>query len=171
MKQQQHSQLLNSKAKDNDDDEDEPFEWDGVVVEGAHDAEFEGGATADDIFMPSAAFMNMANSVSSPALAASQGMGVNASGKSQAEVDFDPFKNAGKVHQMAMNKQENSDSGMNEDDLLEMGGDPAFLDDDVNAKDDTGMMSAEEMFDLEEMGGDPAFFGWDGTVDEDAHLD
>lgn len=155
--------VLNAKEEDDDDDDD--FEWDGVAVEGAHDADFE-SIDASDNFVPSISFMSMANSVASPALtAASAGSGVMTK---QTVDDFDPLKNAGILHRMAMEDE------LNEDSLMEMGGDPAFLDDideNKNDDDDDSGLSMEEMNDLMESGGDPAFFGWDGTVDEDAHLD
>lgn len=125
---------------------DEPWEWDGEVVEGAHDAEFDSVDDPSDAFVPSPGFMSVASSVASPALAAaSSGGGGGGTG------GFDPLKNAGIIHRMSKEAE-----GITEDDLLDMGGDPEFLD-------DAG--------DAEEEGGDPDFFDWDGTVDEDAHLD
>mmetsp|Transcript_4429 Transcript_4429/g.9577 ORF Transcript_4429/g.9577 Transcript_4429/m.9577 type:complete len:189 (+) Transcript_4429:145-711(+) len=139
-----------------DNNGDDQWEWDGVVVEGAHDAEFESVDAADN-FMPSMSLMSMASSVTSPALASVVG-----SGGEGAAVEFDQFKNSGKLHRIAMEKEfSGGEGGMSGDDLLEMGGDPAFLDD------------AEDM-EAEGLGmekDDADFFAWDGEVDEDAHLD
>lgn len=148
---------FNSKeSSDSDDnqDEEEPWEWDGVVVEDAHTEEFESADDPSDGFMPSMSFMSMANSVASPALTAAAGGGVTAS---SATPDFDQYKNMGKIYRMELEKE---DRGMNEEDLLEMGGDPAFLDDSWEAEG----FGAKKMDDAE-------FFGWDGEVNEDAHLD
>ena len=143
-------------TKDSDDgQEGDAFEWDGVVVEGAHDSEFESvDNSVNDNFMPSISFMSMANSVTSPALTAAA---VGTTTTTSAAADFDPLKNAGILHQLAMEKEQ----VMSEDDLLDMGGDPAFLDD----PDEDGDALLKEGMD------DADFFGWDGTVDEDAHLD
>ena len=129
------------------------WEWDGEVEEGAHDAEFgawgdDDGEEDDGVFVPSAGFLSDANSVASPALAATAGA---------ATAPFDPSKNAGAIHRLSGMDSEGGDGDyvMSEDDLMEMGGDPAFLDDDAWAKPPTG---------------DGDFF-WDGTVDEDAHND
>ncbi|KAL7535831.1 hypothetical protein ACHAXR_012698 [Thalassiosira sp. AJA248-18] len=159
----------NAKEEGDDIQDEESWEWDGVVVEGAHDDEFEAvDNDPADIFVPSASFMSMASSVTSPALTAvsSDGSG-SGSGATKSGELFDPLKNSGKLHRMELMEE----GEMSADDLLQNGGDPFFLDDkdDVVGKD--GGMSEEEMDDLLDMGGDPAFFGWDGTVDEDAHND
>jgi hypothetical protein len=130
-----------------------------VVEEGAHDAEFgawmEDGEEDDGVFVPSAGFLSAANSVASPALAAAGGA---TAGRS---APFDRSRNAGAIHRLSGMDSEGGDGDyvMSEDDLIEMGGDPAFLDDvaddDAWAKPPAG-------------GGD---FFWDGTVDEDAHND
>ena len=142
------SPIFNTKESNTDAEED--WEWDGLVVEGAHDAEFESVDNADsDAFVPSISFMAMANSVTSPALTAATG------GSSTASTGaFDPLQNAGILHRMSMEKDT-----MDEDTLLEIGGDPAFLDDDDEEEE-----AAKEIDDSD-------FFEWDGTVDEDAHLD
>eukprot|EP00571_Detonula_confervacea_P001105 CAMPEP_0172313668 /NCGR_PEP_ID=MMETSP1058-20130122/20716_1 /TAXON_ID=83371 /ORGANISM="Detonula confervacea, Strain CCMP 353" /LENGTH=153 /DNA_ID=CAMNT_0013027363 /DNA_START=270 /DNA_END=731 /DNA_ORIENTATION=+ len=143
-------------AKESGSQEVETLEWDGEVIEGAHDAEFESGdVDPNDAFMPSIDFMSMASSVSSPALEAAVGSG-------SANPEFDALKNMGGIHRAALEKEDNMN--MSEDDLLEMGGDPEFLWDDDEKVDNT----SED--DLLDMGGDPAFL-WDGTVDEGAHLD
>lgn len=126
-------------AKEESSDKEEKLLWDGEVIEGAHDAEFESFDEAD-VFVPSFNFMSMANSVTSPALAVAAG-------------EFDSLKNMGQIHQVAMEKE--GREVMTEDDLLEMGGDPSFLDD---VEDDAGFKG---------MGN----FVWDGEVNEDAHLD
>ncbi|EJK60966.1 hypothetical protein THAOC_18611 [Thalassiosira oceanica] len=123
--------LLQSKETQDDD-----LFWDGEVIEGAHDMEFESIADAEDAFVPSAGFLSMAQSVQSPAMTAA----------------FDPYRNAGKIHQLSMESD-----GLSIDDLEEMGGDPAFLDD---PEEDEPKGNEEE--------GD---FFWDGEVNEDAWLD
>ena len=123
-------------------------EWDGIPIEGAHDEEFEPGSgkiDAADIFVPSSGFMSMVNSIPSPILGA-----VN---------DFDPVRNMGKLHKDELNEDDND---ISEDDLLEIGGDPSFLDDDESNNNDMKTRN-----DLDE----PNDFEWDGTVDEDAHMD
>ena len=103
--------------------------------------------------MPSMTFMSMASSVTSPALAAAT------SGSAE---EFDQYKNSGILHRMSADKEEMGGATMmSEEDLMEMGGDPAFLDFD----DMEGDGSRAEVDD------DAAFFGWDGEVNEDAHLD
>ena len=137
---------LHAKKKE---EEDTTFEWDGIVIEGAHDDEFDSVDDTEEFFMPSMTLLSMANSVESPALMAATG-------------NFDVKKNSGKLHQLAMEKEEE----LNEDDLLEMGGDPSFLDD---FDDDGDMKYKNKGID----GGydDADFFLWDGEVNEDAHLD
>ena len=125
-----------SESSSNDSKEEVEYEWDGVVIEGAHDADFEVNDPTDN-FMPSMTLLSMANSVESPIMT-----GLN----------FDSIANAGKIHQIEM---ENGDE-LNEDNLLEIGGDPDFLD-----------LIAEDNDDNDEESG----FFWDGEVDEDAHLD
>jgi hypothetical protein len=121
-------------------------EWDGIPIEGAHDEDFEPGSgkiDATDIFVPSVNFMSMANSVPSPII------GVK---------DFDPLSNMGKLHKAELK----DDVLLSEDDLLDIGGDPFFLDDDNNEERERKMrMELDKTNDFE----------WDGTVDEDAHLD
>ena len=137
---------LHAKKKE---EEDTTFEWDGIVIEGAHDDEFDSVDDTEEFFMPSMTLLSMANSVESPALMAATG-------------NFDVKKNSGKLHQLAMEKEEE----LNEDDLLEMGGDPSFLDD---FDDDGDMKYKNKGIDC---GYDDAgFFLWDGEVNEDAHLD
>jgi len=130
-----------SSSNDSKDNKEEvEYEWDGVVIEGAHDADFEVNDPTDN-FMPSLSLLSMANSVESPVMTAS----------------FDSIANAGKIHQLAM---ENEDE-LNEDNLLEIGGDPDFLD--LIAEDDeSGIDNNDE---------DDSGFFWDGEIDEDAHLD
>lgn len=121
--------------------------WDGIVIEGAHEDEFEPGSgkiDASDIFVPSANFMSMAGSIASPIIDAA----VN---------DFDPLSNRGRLHKAELKED------VNEDDLLEIGGDPFFLEDGDREESDQRMLKAE----LDE----PNDFEWDGFVDEDAHLD
>ena len=141
------------------------FEWDGDVIEGAHDDDY---ADLDDApaFVPSAGFMSMASSVASPALA-------TAAGGSTA--GFDPLQNMGQLHRMELAQSERG-GATSAADLEEMGGDPAFL----GAGDLEEMGGDPAFLDLEEMGGDPAFLGgaeddaaffWDGQVDEEAHMD
>lgn len=124
----------------------EEWEWDGEAIEGAHDEEFEPGSgkfDATDMFMPSLSLLSMASSVTSPAQSVISGITSN----------FDPLMNAGKLYLEKVEKE------MSEDDVLEIGGDPFFLDDDEG--------NSDTKMDME----DTDFFGWDGTVDEDAHLD
>ena len=130
-----------------DGDDDRDWTWDGVVVEGAHDSEFE-SVDEEDGFTPSIGFMSMVSSAASPALAVASG------GIAGAKSDFDPLKNAGIIRLMASESER-----LDEEDLLEMGGDPAFLD---NVEEEDG--SREEMKDSD-------FFEWDGTVDEEVHMD
>ena len=85
----------------------------------------------------------MASSVTPPAQSVISGSTSN----------FDPLMNAGKLYLEKVEKE------MSEDDVLEIGGDPFFLDDDEG--------NSDTKMDME----DTDFFGWDGTVDEDAHLD
>lgn len=131
-------------------------EWDGTVVEGAHDDEF-GGEPCDDnndIFIPSAGFLSEATSIVSPG----GGGGSTIVGGIPL---FDPFKNAGRIHQLSMMEKENgSDYIISEDDLEEMGGDPSFLDNGVVVNDRIGTIDDNS-----------SKFIWDGTVDEDAHND
>jgi len=131
-----------SNDSNKDSKEEVEYEWDGVVIEGAHDADFEVNDPTDN-FMPSMTLLSMANSVESPVMTAAQ------------TGSFDSIANAGKIHQIAM---ENEDE-LNEDNLLEIGGDPDFLD--LIAEDN-------KIGDNDE---DESGFFWDGEVDEDAHLD
>lgn len=139
-------------------------EWDGTVVEGAHDDEFGGEPSDDnnDIFIPSAGFLSEATSIVSPALAvATAGSGGGGSTIVGGIPLFDPFKNAGTIHQLSMMEKENgSDYIISEDDLEEMGGDPSFLDNVVVVNDRIGTIDDNS-----------SKFIWDGTVDEDAHND
>ncbi|KAL7516315.1 hypothetical protein ACHAWX_001345 [Stephanocyclus meneghinianus] len=123
--------------------EDE-WSWDGIPIEGAHDEEFERGSGEidNDVFVPSASFMITANSVA-PSIFDRPG--------------FDPFRNAGQLH------QRNIDGSLSEDDLLDVGGDPFFLDD----EDRLDSVFKQRQMELDQ----PNDFEWDGTVDEDAHLD
>ena len=123
-------------------------EWDGIPIEGAHDEEFEPGSgkiDATDVFVPSASFMNMVNSV--PSLVVGAGS------------DFDPLQNMGKLHR----DESVEDKDVSKDNLLEMGGDPFFLEDDDIGENGSSTIIKE----LDE----PNDFEWDGTVDEDAHMD
>ena len=128
-----------SESNSNGSKEEGEYEWDGVVIEGVHDADFEVNDPTDN-FMPSMTLLSMANSVESPAM---------------METSFDSMANAGKIHQIVM---ENEDE-LNEDNLLEIGGDPDFLD-----------LIAEDKIGIDDDGDDSSFF-WDGEVNEDAHLD
>ena len=129
-----------SSSNDSKDNKEEvEYEWDGVVIEGAHDADFEVNDPTDN-FMPSMTLLSMANSVESPVVTA-----------------FDSIANAGKIHQIAM---ENEDE-LNEDNLLEIGGDPDFLD----------LIAEDNKIGIDDNDGDDSGFFWDGEVDEDAHLD
>jgi len=129
-----------SENSSNDSKEEVDYEWDGVVIEGAHDADFEVNDPTDN-FMPSMTLLSMANSVDSPVMTAT----------------FDSIANAGKIHQIAM---ENEDE-LNEDNLLEIGGDPDFLD----------LMAEDDKSGIDDNDEDDSGFFWDGEVDEDAHLD
>lgn len=133
------------------------WEWDGVVEEGAHDAEFGTDDDDDDeIFIPSAEFFSAANSVASPALVAA----TTTSGP------FDMLSNSGIIHHLSKTSPVEGGVGdyvMSEDDLMEIGGDPAFLDDIVDGGDDDAWSNSPTA-------NDDDFF-WDGTVDEDAHND
>ena len=137
----EESESSSNDSKDNK--EEVEYEWDGVVIEGAHDADFEVNDPTDD-FMPSMSLLSMANSVESPVMMATQG-------------NFDSMANAGKIHQIAM---ENEDE-LNEDNLLEIGGDPDFLD----------LMAEDNKIGIDDNDEDDSGFFWDGEVDEDAHLD
>ena len=138
--------LLSEKDATKSEEEDlqnkEDWEWDGVPIEGAHDAEFEDGSgSIDDFFVPSADFMSMATSVTSPALSA---IGSSSS--------FDQSKNAGKLHLM---EEEDFD-------LEEIGGDSGFLDDeDTEIETEFGKIKFNKEMD------DDLFW----QVDEDAHFD
>mmetsp|Transcript_23862 Transcript_23862/g.39326 ORF Transcript_23862/g.39326 Transcript_23862/m.39326 type:complete len:196 (+) Transcript_23862:107-694(+) len=134
-----------TKTESDDLQSEEDWAWDGVPIEGAHDAEFEDGSgSIDDFFVPSADFMSMATSVTSPALTAI------GSGSSSS---FDQSKNAGKLHLM---EEEDFD-------LEEIGGDSGFLDDDQDTEIETefGKIKFNKEMD------DDLF--WE--VDEDAHFD
>lgn len=123
-------------------------EWDGVPIEGAHDEEFEPGSgkiDASDMFVPSANFLSMTSSVPSPIIGAAGG--------------FDPLSNMGKLHKAEIKYD------VDEDDLLEMGGDPFFLGDGEREATDREMLKVMKELD------EPNDFEWDGFVDEDAHLD
>ena len=132
------------------------WEWDGVVEEGAHDAEFGvvAGNDDDDIFVPSIGFLSAANSVPSSLVSSL----------------FDPSRNAGTIHRRQLSAMEGEGGGdddddyvVSEDDLMEMGGDPAFLDDFEYDDDAKKARRADDAADDD--------FYWDGTVDEDAHND
>ena len=144
MKRTHRSPAATYNSKEDDTDDEKSWEWDGVVVEGAHDDEFDSVDQDVDAFVPSMNFMSMANSVTSPALMAATG-----------GAEFDPLENMGKIHRMSVEEE-----GVSEEDLLEMGGDPAFLDD---VEEDSGTGSREVI-------NDSGFF-WDGEIDEDAHLE
>ena len=59
-----------SESSSSDSKEEEvEYEWDGVVIEGAHDADFEVNDPTDN-FMPSMSLLSMANSVESPVMTA-----------------------------------------------------------------------------------------------------
>ena len=131
-----------SESGSNDSKEEVEYEWDGVVIEGAHDADFEVNDPTEN-FMPSMS-LSMANSVESPVMTATQ------------TGSFDSMANAGKIHQIAMEEDE-----LNEDNLLEIGGDPDFLS--LIAEDKSGIDDNDDE--------DDSGFFWDGEVDEDAHLD
>lgn len=129
---------------------EDDWEWDGNPIEGAHDSEFDDGSgSMDDVFMPSAAFMSMATSVTSALSVIDIGTGGSSS-------NFDQKQNAGKLHLL-----EDDDF-----DLEEIGGDPGFLDDNDTGAD--GDKTFESMQFDKEMDDD---LFWDGLVDEDAHLD
>ena len=139
---------MSSSNKDSLQQLEDDWEWDGNPIEGAHDSEFDDGSgSMDDVFMPSAAFMSMATSVTSPALSV-----IGTGGSS----NFDQEQNAGKLHLL-----EDDDF-----DLEEIGGDPGFLDEDDTGGDDDKTFESMK-FDKEM---DDDLF-WDGLVDEDAHLD
>ena len=142
----------------NEDVNNEKWEWDGTIQEGAHDDEFDSidDVGDDDEFVPSIGFMSAA-----AMLADSSGSvigGVTAAA-TQASTIFDPLLNSGTIHRISL--MEEDDENMSEDDLLEMGGDPDFLDDDIGVVD----VGAFKEID------DSDIFEWDGMVDEDAHLD
>lgn len=136
-------------------------EWDGTVVEGAHDDEFGGEPSDDDdLFIPSAGFLSEATSIVSSALSMAAGSGGSIIVGDGIPL-FDPFKNAGRIHQLSMIEKENGiDYIISEDDLEEMGGDPSFLDNVVVVNDRIGTIDDNS-----------SKFIWDGTVDEDAHND
>lgn len=150
---------LNAKESNKNDDDgnmkigEDQFEWDGVVVEGAHDADFDSIDATDNTFMPSMSLLSMANAVPSPVMDVANNGGGQSSG-SGSDSNFDPMKNMGKIHQLALEDE------VSEDNLLEMGGDPGFLD-----SDDDDDMKFSDMDDANFFG------GWDGTVDEEAHMD
>mmetsp|Transcript_2479 Transcript_2479/g.5678 ORF Transcript_2479/g.5678 Transcript_2479/m.5678 type:complete len:236 (-) Transcript_2479:812-1519(-) len=162
------SLLFSSKENKNEDKkrDHKKWEWDGVVIEGSHDDEFETN-DPEDAFMPSISFLSLANSVASPALEAATFQESSPS-IADDDVKFDLMKNSGKIHQKFMREESGDfDFEVSEDELLEMGGDPSFLlsDDLGNESDDRdveGRIESESDADL---------FEWDGTVDEDAHLD
>ena len=133
-----------TKTDSDDLESEEDFIWDGVPIEGAHDAEFEDGSGSnDDFFVPSADFMSMATSVTSPAL--------SVIGDGSSSSTFDRSKNMGKLHQME-----------EEFDLEEIGGDSGFLDDeDTEIDTEFGKIKFNKMMD------DDLF--WE--VDEAAHFD
>lgn len=145
---------MHQDSQDEDPDEDNLLdmggdpsffdeEWDGIVIEGAHEDDFEPGSgkiDASDIFVPSASFMSKACSI-------------------VAIEDFDPLSNMGKLHKAEAKED------ANEDDLLEIGGDPFFLEDVDREESERRMTMAMKELD------EPNDFEWDGFVDEDAHLD
>lgn len=139
---------MSSSNKESVQKLEDDWEWDGNPIEGAHDSEFDDGSgSMDNVFMPSAAFMSMATSVS-PALSV-----IGTGGSSS---NFDQKQNSGKLHLL-----EDDDF-----DLEEIGGDPGFLDDDDTGGNDDKTFESMQ-FDKEM---DDDLF-WDGLVDEDAHLD
>ena len=147
-KEDQNTPDMSSSKEESLQKLEDDWEWDGNPIEGAHDSEFDDGSgSMDDVFMPSAAFMSMATSVTSPALSV-----IGTGGSS----NFDQKQNSGKLHL----------SQDDDFDLEEIGGDPGFLDDDdTDGNDDKTFESLQ--FDKEM---DDDLF-WDGLVDEDAHLD
>ena len=143
-------------------EEEEKWEWDGEPIEGSHDDEFEPRQFDKDSvpFLPSIGFMSMANSISSPALDAVVSSSSSRAPPTPAAMAFDRNKNSGILHQIFMEKEEAARMEgfvVSGDDLMEMGGDPSFL-----AEDDNDNGGYEKM----NLDG-----GWDGTVDEDAHLE
>ena len=138
----EESESSSNDSKDNK--EEVEYEWDGVVIEGAHDADFEVNDPTDN-FMPSMTLLSMANSVESPVMTAAQ------------TGSFDSIANAGKIHQIAMEEEDE----LNEDNLLEIGGDPDFLD----------LMAEDNKIGIDDIDEVESGFFWDGEVDEDAHLD
>ena len=130
-----------SESSSNESKEEVDYEWDGVVIEGAHDADFEVNDPTDN-FMPSMTLLSMANSVQSPVMTFGS---------------FDSMANAGKIHQIAMEEEDE----LNEDNLLEIGGDPDFLD----------LMAEDKSSGIDDNDEDESGFFWDGEVNEDAHLD
>ena len=76
------------------------WEWDGVPVEGAQDSEFDSIDNTNDVALVlSLNFMSMASLVSSP-------VGGGGGGVST----FDPFLNAGKIHQLFNDEGKNDAS-------------------------------------------------------------
>ncbi|KAL7438475.1 hypothetical protein ACHAXH_003862 [Discostella pseudostelligera] len=140
----------------NEDVNNEKWEWDGTVQEGAHDDEFDSIDDAEE-FVPSIGFMSAA-----AMLADSSGSVVGGvAAAAQTATIFDPSLNSGTIHRLSV--MEDDDENMSEDDLLEMGGDPDFLGDDNDGR----FVDASTFKEID----DSDIFEWDGMVDEDAHLD
>ncbi|KAL7472354.1 hypothetical protein ACHAXS_012688 [Conticribra weissflogii] len=117
--------------------------------------------------MPSIGFLSMANSVASPALEAATSRQAPSS-NDRSNFEFDLMKNSGKIHQKFLIESSGDyDFDVSEDELLEMGGDPSFISSDDD-RDDSDDRDVEGKIESEN---DADFFEWDGTVDEDAHLD
>mmetsp|Transcript_29015 Transcript_29015/g.42777 ORF Transcript_29015/g.42777 Transcript_29015/m.42777 type:complete len:207 (+) Transcript_29015:413-1033(+) len=146
----------------------EQYIWDGVVREGAHDDEFE--EDDDDVpFMPSATFM-----MGMAAVPPTSGAIGSVLGKTSVEGD-DEDKSSSKKEILSSlpsgasyfgggRLHERVDMISPEAELEEVGGDSFFLgvDDENNDGDERGELWAEDL---------EAFGGWDGIVDENAHLD
>ncbi len=130
----------------------EKWEWDGTVREGAHDEdEFESIDNFDD--SPSIGFMSAAAVLTGSGIVADSIGG--AATTQTSTILFDPLLNSGMIHRLFAIDEESDE--MSEDDLLEMGGDPDFLG-------DANLSPLKDM-------NNRALFEWDGMVDEDAHLD
>uniref|UniRef100_A0A7S2I3Y7 Uncharacterized protein n=1 Tax=Helicotheca tamesis TaxID=374047 RepID=A0A7S2I3Y7_9STRA len=146
----------------NDDD----FLWDGNVIEGAHDAEFEDDDNdPSDAFMPSAGFMMGVASMSQTTGGVNSVLGKGTSGESESHTEKEafstimmpsgvPFFGGGGLHQRTVDQEEELD---------EIGGDAFFLGSDGDDDDDVEANDAKA--------DDSEFFEWDGTIDEDAHHD
>lgn len=146
--------------------EEEKVEWDGEVIESAHDDDSETYFADEDAPMPSMSFMASMASMPGTLDVVANTSDESPSQPSIAGTSFNPDLGAGGLHTRL-----SDDFG--EEDVLEMGGDPFFLsndecEDDVLV-DDPAHSIGDDPFDPPK--NEEEEWEWDGEVIEDAHFD